>query len=75
MSEMCLAEVDPLSETKWGRDCDGEKGRKIGVVIVVKATGEEIYNRTASCGEWDDSNRTFVIEQQNGEFVVTGPGP
>ncbi len=41
------------------------------MVITVKATGHEIYNRTASCGEWVDAKARFVIEQVGDEFIVT----
>ena len=78
-SAMCLAEIRPRVEAKWGRDCDGQDGRPISMVIVVKESRKEIYNRTASCGEWDDTDRKFVIEQSGGQFVVTdslaGPAP
>ena len=77
----CLAEVEPRAETDWGQDCDNDSNRPITVVITVKQGGYQIYNRTASCGEWDDSDRRFVIEREGGEFIVTDslpdstPGP
>ena len=33
--------------------------------------GRLIYDRTASCGEWDDSGGEFVIEQNGSDFIVT----
>jgi hypothetical protein len=66
-----LAELDPQDETKWGRDCDNDEDRAITMIITVKDSGEQLYRRTASCGRWNETNRTFVIEQTGGEFVVS----
>lgn len=69
----CLAELEPQAETDWGRDCDGKTSRPIPVIITVKQGGRQIYSETRSCGEWHDTDRTFVIEQEDGEFIVTAP--
>ena len=67
----CLAQVEPRTETHWGRDCDNQESRPIRVFITVKQGGRQIYDRTASRGKWDDTKRRFVIERQGDEFIVT----
>lgn len=67
----CLAKLEPRTETDWGRDCDGLESRPVTVIITIKQGGRQIYDRTASCGQWHDTERRFVIEQQGGEFIVT----
>ncbi len=67
----CLTELDPNSETRGGRDCDGRNSRLVTVIITVKEDGQQIYNKTASCGEWEKSKGRFVIEQVGDDYVVT----
>jgi len=67
----CLSELEPRDETGSGADCDADANRPITVIVTVKEDGRQIYSRTASCGEWDDSGGKFVIEQDGEEFVVT----
>lgn len=77
----CLVVLEPRAKTGGGRDCANDESRPIPVIITVKQGGRQIYNRTASCGEWYDSERRFIIEQQGDEFIVTDslsdstPGP
>jgi hypothetical protein len=35
--------------------------------------GREIYDKTATCGAWLDTDRTFVIERPGQDFIVTDP--
>lgn len=63
-------EIPAHSTKRSGRDCDGLGGRKVDVFLTVKATGELIYGRTATCNEWADAG-TIVIAERDGEFVVT----
>ena len=75
-SARCLADIDPLAEKTWGRGCGdgpGAEKARITVIITVKEGGRQIYNRTAECRVWQESDRTFVIEQRGGDFVVTDP--
>ncbi len=67
----CRSEVEPRAETVWLRDCDAKRGRPITMIITVKQGGDQIYSRTATCGEWQDSGGRFVIEQEGDEFIVT----
>ena len=71
----CLVALDPRAETKGGRDCDGKGERPVSVIITVKDGGDQIYSRTASCGEWNDTDRRFVIEQDGSSFLVSDSFP
>ena len=66
----CLATIPARGKKKWERDCDGLKSRQVTIIISVKETGRIVYERTASCGEWAGANRTFIIEERNGELRV-----
>jgi hypothetical protein len=66
----CLAEIKPHGTTKWGRDCDNLRDRPIRMVIAVKESRRVIYDRTATCGEWNHRG-TIVIRAAGSEFVVT----
>ncbi|MEX1252890.1 MAG: hypothetical protein WEE64_00980 [Dehalococcoidia bacterium] len=45
------------------------------MIITVKEGGREVYRRTASCGEWNDSGKRLIIEQKGDEFIVTDSLP
>ena len=68
-----MTELEPQDKTKSGADCDGKTSRPINVIIAPTSqqAGRPIYNRTATCGEWHDTDRTFTIEQAGDEFMVT----
>ena len=69
----CLENIEPQQEADIGNDCDGVDDRPISVFIAVKQDGRQIFERTETCADWHDTDRTFVIEQEDGEFIVTGP--
>ena len=72
----CQQEVGQQAETAWTPGCGsgpGVKKNPITVVLTIKQGGRQIYNRTAECGAWQDSDRTFVIEQRGDDFVVSDP--
>jgi hypothetical protein len=71
----CNTELKPQAATGGGRDCDNQESRPVRVIITVKQGGRQIYDRTASCGAWADTKRRFVIEQRDGEFIVTDSLP
>ena len=54
----------------WGRDCDNENDRPIRMVIAVKSDRRVIYDRTATCGEWN-GHGNITIRKVGGEFLVT----
>ena len=76
-SARCLDEIEPQSVVASGSECgsgapsDLALKAPITVILAVKASGRQIYSRTALCREWNDSGGTFVIEQEGDEFVVT----
>ena len=45
------------------------------VVVTVGPTGPQIYARSATCGEWEDSGATVTVDEANGEFIVTDSLP
>lgn len=71
----CLIELEPRAEAEWERGCAGDANQPITVIIAVKEGGKQVYSRTATCGEWLDTDRRFVIEQEGDEFIVTDSLP
>ena len=69
----CEAKVGELKVTRWEPECAPDQPET--VILTVGDSGERIYSRTATCREWNETDRTFVIEQRDGEFVVTEPVP
>ena len=75
------AEVSPRATAVWRPEC-GQAGKQpLTVVLTVGTRGRQIYNRTATCNEWEESGAKFTIEQRGDELVVTDslpdstPGP
>jgi hypothetical protein len=66
-------EVKPRGTSDWRPECASEQ--PLTVVLSVREGGREIYNRTATCNEWEASGAKFTIEQRGGDFVVTDPLP
>ena len=71
-------EVRERKETVWRPKC--ASGRRVDtagttVVLTVGRGGREIYNRTATCKLWNVSGGRIVIDQRNGEFIVTDALP
>jgi len=81
--------VNPRGISFWRPGCGSGKGavrNPITVVLTVKQgdrrvvltekEGERrIYQRTATCKEWEDSGATFIIKQRGDEFIVTDSLP
>ena len=70
----CLKELAPRGNAAWKLQCgEGAEARrfKVTVVITTKRRGEIIYDRTEECRIWQDSSREFVIEEEDGELVVS----
>ena len=68
-------EVKPRGTTAWIPGCSPSGDQLITVVLTVGQGGREIYNRTATCNEWEDSLATFIIKQSGDELVVTDSLP
>jgi len=76
LAATCLQEAKPRSTTLWVPGCGDGPGADtipVTVVLTVKEGGRQIYQRTEECRIWQESDRTFVIEQEGDEFVVTDP--
>lgn len=74
----CLKEAEPGRKKAWGLGCAyGKEADKapLTIVMTVKERGRRIYDRTEECRVWQNSERTFVIEQRGEEFVVVDPLP
>ena len=70
----CRSEFDTMAETIRTVGCgdgSGVEKNPISVILTVKQGGRQIYNRTAECRVWQDSDRIFVIEREGDEFIVT----
>src|SRR3990172_6667499 len=67
-------EVKPRGISFWRPGCGIGKGagqNPIAVVLTEKEGGRRIYERSATCNEWEDSGGTFIIKQRGDEFIVT----
>jgi hypothetical protein len=74
----CPQEVKPLARTSWRPGCgkgpDADE-LPLTVILTVAEDGHRIYDKTAECRLWQDSDRRFIIEQRGDDFVVTDPLP
>jgi hypothetical protein len=68
-------EVKPRGTTAWIPGCSPSGDQPITVVLTVGPRGREIYNRTATCNEWEDALATFIIKQSGDEFFVADSLP
>ena len=64
-------EVKARGKSVWRPGCSPSGDQPITVVLSVGPGGREIYNRTATCNEWEESGAKFTIEQRGDELVVT----
>src|SRR5438874_1224547 len=65
----CVEPAEPHATTRLGSGCgygsaSAVRTHPVTMILTVKDTGQQIYSRTASCGEWNDSGATLVIEQR-----------
>jgi hypothetical protein len=51
------------------------RGNTKWVVLTLGEGGPEIYARSATCGEWEDSGATVTVKQRDGKFVITDSLP
>ena len=68
-------EVKARDTSVWRPGCSPSGDQPITVVLNVGQGGREIYNRTATCNEWEESGAKFTIEQRGSELVVTDSLP
>ena len=68
-------EVRPRRTSVWRPECSPSGNQPLTVVLSLGPGGREVYNRTATCNEWEASGAKFTIEQRGDEFVVTDSLP
>jgi hypothetical protein len=73
-SDTC-GEVKPSGTTVWRPECGQAGEQPLTVVLSLDQGGREVYNRTATCNEWEESGAKFTIEQRGDELVVTDSLP
>lgn len=72
----CGQEIKPMTTASWEPGCgygQGAEKLSLTVILSVREGGRRIYDRTAECRVWQDSDGVFVIEQDGDDFVVTDP--
>jgi hypothetical protein len=72
-TDRCLSGVKAEARTTWRPGCSYEQTETITVIIAIETGGQSIYDGDASCREWKDTSRSFVIARTPGEFVVIDP--
>lgn len=71
-------EIKPQAVSRRDTGCgygENSRNRRVTVSLTEGLKGQTIYEKTASCFEWQDANATFIIKQIDGEFVVTDSLP
>ncbi len=74
-------EIKPRGTTVWRPGCSQSGEEPLTIVLTIGQGGSEIYKRTATCNEWEESGAKFTIEQRGDELVATDslpdaiPGP
>lgn len=68
-------EVKARDTSVWRPGCSPSGDQLRTVVLTVGPGGREIYNRTATCNEWENALATFTIKQSGDELVVTDSLP
>ncbi len=68
-------EVKARGKSVWRPGCSPSGEQPLTVVLSVGPGGREIYNRTATCNEWEESGAKFTIEQRGGQLAVTDSLP
>ena len=68
-------EVKARDTSVWRPGCSPSGEQRLTVVLSIGPGGREIYNRTATCNDWEESGAKFVIVQRGDELVVTDSLP
>ena len=69
----CYHEVPPRSSSDWGDIC--ARDMTSAIVLTVGVGDDVIYQRSATCGEWEDSGAKITVTKADGEFEVTDSLP
>ena len=56
-------EVKPRGTTVWRPECSPSGEQPLTVVLTGRPERRQIYSRTATCNEWEESGAKFTIEQ------------
>ncbi len=64
-------EVTPRDTSIWRPGCGLAGEQRLTFFLSTREGRREIYRRTATCNEWEDSGGTFIIKQPGDEFIVT----
>ncbi len=69
----CNQELKPMAKTRWTPGCAyGPDADEVPLTVVIQTpAGRQLYDRTEECRVWQNSDRTFIIEQRDKDFVVT----
>ena len=70
--ELCN-KIQPQDERSYSVICESDW--LMWVLLTDGVGGRQIYGRSATCGDWEDSGATVTVEQRDGEFVVTDSLP
>ena len=62
--------VKPRGTTVWSPECSSAGEEPLMVVLSLEQGGRDVYNRTATCNEWEEPGARFTIEQRGDEFIV-----
>ena len=65
--EGCMS-VEPGGRLVVGVGCYSDSTK--WVVLTLGVGGQEIYAKSATCGEWEKAGATVVLDQRDGEYVV-----
>jgi hypothetical protein len=68
-------EVQPRGTTVWRPGCSPSGEKPLTVALTVRPERRQIYDRTATCNEWEDAQATFIIKQSGDELVVSDSLP
>jgi hypothetical protein len=75
----CIQPINPMDKTDYSPGCgygssDEIEANPLTVIIAQSKGGPNVYDKTATCRTWKDSDRTLVIEREDAKLLVTG-GP
>jgi hypothetical protein len=72
-SGQSCSEVKPRKTTVWSSEClPGEDRDRtlVTMVLTVGVKGRAIYNRTATCKQWNDLGASIIIDQTGDRFII-----
>jgi len=67
------ADVQPGQTVEYSTICTSDWQQL--VLLTIGAYGPQIYKRSATCGEWEQSGARVTVTQSGEEFIVTDSLP